>query len=394
MKNKHIALGIAVLLLLAAGVVPAQVLTRDIFVRLNQIISVGYPRMSAYVSVADENGRPIEVRPEQFAVYIDDVRVRGSIDVKAASLSTEGTAYAVIISANGMNSGPPLFNQQFAAKKLLDVLSPSDVVSVFFHGSEVKPVFEYQPMEAQKGPLRAVIDKEVEAKGSQPQIYDAIVKAAGNLEKSNKARKLIILMSDGRDAKSNYTQEEMFQVIEKVNIPVYCIGFTAFGEGSLDILETIARYTGGHYTLARDVKDIPDAMMKTYDQINRVYVVSFKDNKLFFAGDDQPHLLKITVEGHSGTVHSYDRKFIAVSSPVPIWLIAVAALVVVLIVALVVFLFILRRRAVRRTIGISNRKCEVCGRRMKDDWDECLFCRWLPPPAPKKKPELAEAPKP
>ncbi|MBN1423917.1 VWA domain-containing protein [Candidatus Fermentibacteria bacterium] len=362
--------------------------------RLNQIISAGYPKMTAYVSVTDENGRPAEVRPEQFAAYVDDVKVRGPISVKAASLSTEGTAYAVIISANGMNSGPPLFNQQFATKKLLDALSPSDVVSVFFHGSEVKAVFEYQPMEEQKGPLRAVIDKEIEAKGSQPQIYDAVVKAAGNLEKSNKTRKVIVLMSDGRDAKSNYTQEEMFQIIEKVNIPVYCIGFTAFGEGSLDILETIARYTGGLYTLARDVKDIPDAMMKIYDQINRVFVLSFKDNKLFFAGDDKPHLLKITVEDHSGTVHSYDRKFVAVSAPVPIWLIAVAALACLLIVALVVFLFILRRRAVRRTIGISNRKCEVCGRRMKDDWDACLFCKWLPPPAAKKKPELSEAPKP
>jgi hypothetical protein len=128
-------------------------------------------------------------------------------------------------------------------------------------------------------------------------------------------------------------------------------------------------------------------MVKTFDEINEVYELSIRDNKLFFAGDDRPHLLTISVEGHSGAVHSYDRKFIAVSSPVPIWLYAVAALAVLLVVALIVLVLILRRRSVRRMIGITNRKCEVCGRRMKDDWDECLFCKWMPAPPGKKKPE-------
>ncbi len=391
MKNRRAATAFIVSLLLASGIISAQVLTRDIVVRINQIISTGYPKMIAYVSVTDENGKPVEARPDQFVAYVDDVKVRSNIDVKASSLSTEGTAYAIILSANGMNSGPPLFNQQFATKKLLDYLSPNDVASVFFHGDEVLAIFEYQTMAVEKGPLRGVIDNQIEAKGSQPQIYDAIVKAAGNLAASGKSRKVIILISDGRDAKSDYTQEEMFEIVERVNIPVYCIGFTAFGESNLDILETIGRHTGGLYTLARDVRDIPDAMMTTYDEIKKVYELSFKDNKMFFAGDDKPHLLKISVEGHSGAVHSYDRKFIAVSSPIPIWLYVTAGLVILLLVALIVFLLILRRRSIRRTIGITNRKCGECGRRMKEDWDECLFCKWLPPPSSKKKQKPAKA---
>lgn len=385
MKKSHLIMIVAGVFLLSAIGASAQGLGNDVFVRLNQIISNAYPRMTAYVSVTDDTGRPAELRPDQVAVYVDDVKVRGSVGVRAARLSAGGTAYAVIISANGMNNGPPLYNEQFATKMLLDSLSPDDVVSVYFHGSEVKSVFEYQPMSAQKGQLRAVIDKDIEAKGSQPQIYDAIVAAATNLQASNKTRKVIILMSDGRDEKSNYTQDETFQIIEKVNIPVYCIGFSAFGEGNLDALEKIARYTGGLYTLARDVKDIPDAMTSTYNAINQVYEIAFKDNKFFFSGDGKPHLLKVTIEGSTGSVHAYDRKFIAVSTPIPAWVFIVAALVFLLIVALIVFLVIMHRTSLRKSIGTLNRTCDVCGRRMKDDWDECMFCKWLPASASKKR---------
>ena len=81
MKYKYMALALVGSLLLVTGIVSAQLLTKDIFVRINQIISAGYPKMTAHVSVTDENGKPVEVRPDQFVAYVDDVRVKGSISV-------------------------------------------------------------------------------------------------------------------------------------------------------------------------------------------------------------------------------------------------------------------------------------------------------------------------
>ena len=72
------------------------------------------------------------------------------------------------------------------------------------------------------------------------------------------------------------------------------------------------------------------------------------------------------------------RTFLAVKLPVPRWLqITIAVVVIIFIIAFIV-LIIIGKIKKRRAMGITKRKCPVCGNRMKDSWDFCPFCRYLP----------------
>jgi flagellar basal body-associated protein FliL len=71
------------------------------------------------------------------------------------------------------------------------------------------------------------------------------------------------------------------------------------------------------------------------------------------------------------------RNFIAVKVPFPLWLqIVILASVLILVAGGIVFLWFFQQSQ-RKALGISDRRCPDCGRRMKDDWDFCPFCRYL-----------------
>ena len=73
-----------------------------------------------------------------------------------------------------------------------------------------------------------------------------------------------------------------------------------------------------------------------------------------------------------------EKTFIATKLPVPKWL-KILVLVLVLIVILLLIFFILFSKVQRRkSMGITKRKCKDCGSIMKDNWDYCPFCKYLP----------------
>ena len=91
-------------------------------------------------------------------------------------------------------------------------------------------------------------------------------------------------------------------------------------------------------------------------------------------------------------ISSFFKNFFAPKVPMPLWLkILIGSLSLAALVLLIIMILILRKKA-RQRIGITNRKCPVCKRKMKDDWDECVFCKYLPKKKKKnkKKEEIEE----
>ena len=59
----------------------------------------------------------------------------------------------------------------------------------------------------------------------------------------------------------------------------------------------------------------------------------------------------------------------------------------VVLILVLILLMILGRIRLRKSLGITKRRCPECKRRMKDDWEFCPFCRYLPPKKKRKKSE-------
>jgi exosome complex RNA-binding protein Csl4 len=56
-----------------------------------------------------------------------------------------------------------------------------------------------------------------------------------------------------------------------------------------------------------------------------------------------------------------------------------------LVVIGLVLLIIILTRMNRKKLGITKRRCPECKRRMKDDWDDCPFCKYMPKKQKKEK---------
>ena len=144
----------------------------------------------------------------------------------------------------------------------------------------------------------------------------------------------------------------------------------------------ISEHTGGGYLYSGNTTDIPKNMDITNNQIRLGYVLKFKVTKV--RGDDQVHQLEVRVDYKTGE-SAFFKNFIATKIPMPLWMKILILVLILILLAVIIFLIIISRIKERRRMGITKRKCPVCKRRMKDDWDECVFCKYLPPKKKKKK---------
>ena len=345
----------------------------NIRVRIDQPISKEFPDMKAYLSVVNRKNEPIlSLIKGNFKVLIDGKLIKSSLDVAGFQYAEDGISYAVLIAGNGLMEGAPLEKQKQAAVNLSEYLRDQDRLSVYIFADEVKPVFELQKKNES---LVQKINK-IDVMGKSPHFYDALVIVARKLAKAPTKRKVIIMMSDGRDTDSRFTEKKLFSELDKLNIPVYGIGIKLMSGQNLYRVANTAKRSGGGYQYTPKLNGIPTSMRILYNQISLGYVIKFNVDSV--EPDNNLHQLQVKVN-YKGSEANAFKNFVAYKSPVPLWVIILIIVLSVVIIALIIIFFIIRLRKVRKEMGIAKRKCPDCGRRLKDDWDECMFCKHDPP---------------
>jgi VWFA-related protein len=350
--------------------------------KINQILSKDFPNMEIYASIIDKNGEPVlSLSPENFKSFIDGNEVKTKIDVSGFQYTQDGINYALIMSVNGMMEGEAFDYQKKAAMRLVDALKEKDKLSVFAYGEDVKSIFELE----KKGPALQEKISKIEISGFNPCMYDAVVFAARKFDAvSGNRRKVLIIMSDGRELGSKYSQDQTYKILQDSNIPVYSMGFKVTSGQNLYKLADLSDKSGGYYVFS-DISGLPKTIERVSRQVTLGYVLKFKVKKL--EGDNNYHQLQIKVRNSDGEA-SFNKNFIATKVPIKLWVKIVIIVSVIVVLAVIIILFFILRRKNRKSIGITKRKCPECHRRMKDDWDECIFCKYIPPKKKKKKDEV------
>lgn len=355
------------------------IFSEDISLKINQIMSDKYPDMSVYLTVSDKQGGPIlSLVKENFKVFVDGLENPGSVDVAGFQYTDEPVHYTVILSANGLMDGLGINYQQKAILNIIDQLKPNDLLSVYAFGDDIKPYIELQK---KSDKLMDMISK-VDTLGNDPRLFDVLVFAARKAESVNIKRKVIIIISDGRDYGSKYTRDQTLEVLKETNIPVFTVGFAIIGSQNLYRIIDVSNNSGGEFLFASDLSLIPSKVKLIQQLITQGYRLKIKSKRV--KGDDKEHQIEIKVN-YKDIETKYVKNFKAPKLLVPLWvkIVVVAVIVVVLVIIIIIVLLLANKR--RKSIGIGKRRCPVCKRRMKDDWDECLFCKYLPPKKKKSK---------
>lgn len=351
----------------------------DFSIRVEQIVSDKFPFMEAYFSVSSGNGK---VEPNlvqgNFTAFVDG-KDTAKFDLIPFQFSDEPISYSIILSSNGIMDGEPLSIQKQAISNFFEQISgrENDLISVYTFGEQVIPLFENQKYD------ETLMDhvNSIEIHDQQPRLTDAVIYVARRLDEIKIKKKVIILLSDGRNIDSQYTKEQAYSVLNDKNIPVYTVGIKVLGGRNLYSLDEMAENTGGRYVFSRVPKEINNSLKTVVDYILLGYKIKFKAEKI--KGDDKQHQLHIKLIDKE-KVNSVFINFIAYKRLVPWWFKYVVLGVITLGLIVLIFILLIIRKKQRILMGITKRKCPVCKKRMKDDWDECLFCKYIPPKTKKK----------
>ncbi|MDY6969216.1 MAG: VWA domain-containing protein [Spirochaetota bacterium] len=376
--NKKIIIIFLIIFFGTSFIYSQRINASSIKIRIEQSISKLFPNLKVYVSAVNNENEPVlSLVRGNFSAFVDGKPLESKVDISGFQYSEEGIAYSLLIAANGMMDGEPLDRQLKAATVLLEALREQDRLSIYTFGEEVSTIFEFK----KKGESLLNKISSVKVLGKNPHLYDALVYVIRRFDDTELDRKVVVVMSDGREKGSKYSKNQLLKIVDEKNIAVYSIGLKIMAGQNLYRIAGISSHTGGGYLYSGNLWNLPVLMATVIKQIQQGYILNFDINNI--EADNQIHQLQIKVN-HRGKEATSFKNFIATKVPISFWKALILIIITLLVIGGLVYLFIVFRRKRREMIGISKRKCPVCKRRMKEDWDECRFCKYLPPKEKKK----------
>jgi VWFA-related protein len=134
--------------------------------------------------------------------------------------------------------------------------------------------------------------------GGQTALYDGLARALDHFEKASRMKKVVLLVSDGGDNRSQNRLDDIVQRADRAGVLIYAIGI--FDEMSEDknpgVLRDLAKRTGGLAYLPHDLSLVRGICSQIALDIRNQYTVGYMSSK----GDGAYHELKVTAVDSRG----------------------------------------------------------------------------------------------
>jgi hypothetical protein len=348
-------------------------------VRIDQIITSDFPNMTMYVIVENDREEAVlGLAPALFNFRINSFEETGRVSITQFAQRNAPIDYSIIFSNSGIMSGEPLDFQKNAILQFVEAMRANDRLSLYTIGEEATAIFE----ELRRDDIDPAVINAIGVSAAQPRLNDSVINVLRRTQRRRIERRVVIVISDGRDINSRFTAEQLSAVLAEVGVPVYALGFRMLGAETLANLHNMAEQTGGAYLYVPQVSGLPANLRTLNARIAQPYVINLRARSL--RADDLPHVIEVAVAGRD-FAGSGQRTFVATRVPVPQWVRFAGAIAAGVLVLAALAAAIIRRIVKRKRMGITRRRCKECSVRMKDTWDSCPFCRYLPNMKKKKK---------
>jgi VWFA-related protein len=244
------------------------------------------------VTVCDPYNRPVTgLEKEHFRILDDKVEQT----ITHFAMDDEPVAVGLVFDISG-SMGPKLQKARMAAAAFFKTANPEDE---FF-------LVEFNDQPRMEVPLtRDVEDIQnhltfAQSKG-RTALLDAIFLAMHELKKSNKNRKALLIISDGGDNSSRYSEAEVRTLVREADVLIYAIGvFEPYGSrgrtpeesGGPGLLNDLCEQTGGRH-LPADVNELADIAGKIGVELRNRYVLGYSPTNQL--RDGRYHTLQVKV---------------------------------------------------------------------------------------------------
>ena len=259
------------------------------------------------VTVCDPLNRPVTgLEKEHFRVLDDKVEQT----ITHFSMDDEPVAVGLVFDVSG-SMGPKLVKSRQAAAAFFRTANPEDE---FF-------LIEFNDAPKLAVPLTASVEEIQnrltfsQSKG-RTALLDAIMLALAEMKKSKKNRKALLLISDGGDNSSRYSETEVRNMVRENDVLIYAVGVFEGGGGRTrtpeeaagpGLLSELCEQTGGRH-LPAETNELPDIAAKIGVELRNRYVLGFVPQKQ--VRDGRYHTLQVRIVPPKGlpTLKAFFRR--------------------------------------------------------------------------------------
>jgi Ca-activated chloride channel homolog len=257
------------------------------------------------VTVLDRENRTVTGLAASDFSLIDDKQPQ---TIKYFSSQDQPISLAIVIDASG-SMAARIEHVRKATLDLVREANPEDDVSVVVVGDEPAVAFGFDDA-LQSLPMRI----EALQSSGQTALWDAMVLSLDQMKRAHYARRAMVVISDGGDNHSHYTETEVRKMLEEADVETYAVGlYERFpirkeeqrGPRELDDLTSV---TGGRVLVVNDEREMLQAVRQIDEEMRNEYVLGYVPaaNQLNAGW----HRIKVTVKPSTagGKVRFYAKK--------------------------------------------------------------------------------------
>ena len=251
------------------------------------------------VSVTDPLNRPVtNLDKENFKVFENKVEQR----VVHLAREDEPMAVGLVFDTSG-SMKKKLRKSVAAAAEFFKAANPEDEFFLVEFNDHAQLAY---PSTASPQEIQARLG--LAAGHGRTALLDAIYLGIQQLRKSPKPRKALLILSDGGDNCSRYTETEVRNLVKESDVMIYAIGiFDSSGLRHLfpeevngpDLLNDITEGTGGRLFPIENLNDLPEVASKIGLELRQHYLIEYAPSNL--QRDGKYHKVQVKVAAPSGS---------------------------------------------------------------------------------------------
>jgi VWFA-related protein len=244
-------------------------------------INVDVNLVVLHASVVDKKGRVVnDLKQEDFRVYEDGTPQRLSVFSHADIPVTMGI---VIDDSGSMREKREAVNA--AALAFVKTSNPQDQVFVV-NFNDVYYIDTPGDFASNIEDLKSALSK-IDSRGGTA-LRDAVYASLDHVKLGNRDKKVLLVITDGEDNASRYSEEEVLGHAQKSNAVIYTIGllgseeadglFKIHGSGAhraAKVLDTLARATGGQAYLPKSLGEVESTCEQIAHDIRNQYTLAY-----------------------------------------------------------------------------------------------------------------------
>ena len=227
------------------------------------------------VTVCDPNNRPvIGLEKEHFRVFDDKVEQA----VTHFAMEDEPLAVGLVFDTSG-SMGPKLRRSRMAAAEFFHQANPADEFFLVEFNDQPRLVVPLtRSTEEIQNQLTFTTSR------GRTALLDAILLAMNEMKKSKMNRKALLIISDGGDNASRYTEAEVRSRVREGDVLIYALGiFEPYGSRSRSpeelsgpgLLNDLAEQSGGRHLPVEDLSELPDIAAKIGIELRNRYLLGY-----------------------------------------------------------------------------------------------------------------------